>query len=308
MTEGGEARPWLGLLGGAIAVAIWSGWVVATRHAMTEQLSPLAVAAMRYAVPAVMLAPIWLRRGLVPRGVPLPAVVLMTIGWGAPFALLTAQGMKTVPAALFGPLVPGLAPILVAGLAWAVDGDRPRPAGWVGLALIAGALALILGQWAAEGDIAALGGAPYLLTATCGMAVYAVSFRRSRLGPAEATAYVGLYSLPILAVGLAFRPDVFDGMTAGQLAGQLLIQGVLAGVVAAFAYGMALRHLGIARGSTANALVPVCAALAGTAILGESLSVLDWLAVAAASLGVAVVNGALRGLWRKRGGVGSAAE
>ncbi len=299
MTDGGEAKPWLGLLGGAIAVAIWSGWVVATRHAMTEQLSPLAVAVMRYSVPAVVLAPVWLRRGLVPSGVPVAAIVLMTIGWGAPFALLTAQGMKTVPAALFGPLVPGLAPILVAGLAWAVDGERLRPAGWIGLALIAGALALILGQWAVEGDVAALSGAPFLLTATCGMAVYAVAFRRSRLGPAAATAYVGLYSLPLLAVGLAIQPGVFAGMTAGQLAGQLLIQGVLAGVVAAFAYGMALRHLGIARGSTANALVPVCAALGGMTVLGESLTPLDWIAVAAASLGVAVVNGAFRGLGRK---------
>ena len=289
----------------AVAVAIWSGWIVATRHAMTERLSPLAVAVMRYGVPAVLLAPVWLRRGIVPRGVPLAAVVLMMLGWGAPFVLLTAQGMKTVPAALFGPLVPGLAPILVAGLAWAVDGERPRPASWIGLALIAGALAAILGQWAAEGDIAALRGAPFLLSATCGMAVYAVAFRRSRLSPAEATAYVGLYSLPLLAVGLMLEPRVFAGMTAAQLAGQLLIQGVLAGVVAAFAYGLALRHLGIARGSTANALVPVCAALAGMAILGESLSVLDWLAVAAASLGVAVVNGAFRGLWRHRAAGGS---
>lgn len=297
------------MLGGLVAVAIWGGWVVATRHAMTEQLSPLAIAIMRYSVPALLLAPLWLRRGPVPRGVPVAAIVLMTIGWGAPFALLTAQGMKTVPAALFGPLVPGLAPILVAGLAWAVDGERPRAESWIGLALLVGALAAILGQWAAEGDIAALGGAPYLLAATCGMAVYAVAFRRSRLGPAEAIAYVGLYSLPVLAVGLAVQPDVFAGIPARQLAWQFFMQGVLAGVVAAFAYGLALRHLGIARGSTANALVPVCAALGGMAILGETLSVLDWLAVAAASLGVAIVNGAFGGLRRRgRAAGGSAAE
>lgn len=289
--RGGEARLSLGLLGGAVAVTIWAGWIVATRAAMTDQLSPTLLAVARYGVPALVLAPVWLCRGIVPSGVPLGALVLMTLGWGAPFVFLTAEGLKTVPAALFGPLVPGLAPIIVAMLAWAVDGERPRPSSWIGLGLLAGALAAILGQWAVEGDLLALRGVPFLLTASFDMSVYAVAFRRSRMTPAEATAYVALYSLPLLGVALVLTPGAFDGVTMRGFAWQLLIQGLLAGVVASFAYGMALRHLGVARGSTANALVPVCAALAGMAFLGEELSVLDWFAVAAASLGVAVVNG-----------------
>ena len=71
----------------------------------------------------------------------------------------------------------------------------------------------------------------------------------------------------------------------------LLTQGLITGIGAVLAYGLAIRHLGAVRASTANALVPVCAALLGLAVLGEHISALDWIAVAAASLGVAVVNG-----------------
>ena len=69
------------------------------------------------------------------------------------------------------------------------------------------------------------------------------------------------------------------------------VQGVLSGLVAVLAYGMAIRHLGALRGSTANAMTPVCAAIVAVALLGEEITWLDGLAVTCSSLGVAAVNG-----------------
>lgn len=298
-----ETRPVLGLLGAAVAVAIWAGWISATRFAVSDpgtRVDPLILAICRAGLPALVLAPVILRRGLVPDGARVGPILLMALGWGAPFTLMVGNGLMTVPASLFGPLVPGLAPILVTLLAWAVFRTRPGANLVAGLVLIGTAMLSILVQWLDDGDIAALSGAPWLLMASLGISVYTIMFRVSGLNPLEATAYISLYSLPFLAVWSLLYPEALFVPTPGQWGFHLLTQGLMTGVLAVLAYGMAVRHLGAVRGSTANALVPVCAALVGVSVLGEDLTALGWCAVIAASLGVAVVNGMFSTLFSRR--------
>lgn len=282
-------------MGGAIAVLIWSGWITATRYAVSDgggsATDPLVLAICRAGLPALILAPVIWRRGLLPKGARLGPVILMSIGWGAPFTFFVGEGLKTVPASLFGPLVPGMAPIIVTVLALLIFRDRPSRQFLWGLALIGGAMAMILGEWLWHGDFAALQGAPFLLMSSLGISVYTVMFRISGLNAVEATAYLSLYSLPVLLVWFLLVPDAVVGLSVGEWGFHALTQGLLTGVGAVLAYGLAVRHLGAARGSTANALVPVCAALVGTSLLAERLTGLEWVAVVAASLGVAVVNG-----------------
>jgi drug/metabolite transporter (DMT)-like permease len=290
----GDTKPWLGLLGAAVAVTIWAGWISATRLAMVEAVDPLVPAFCRNAVPAAVLLPVILRRGIVPRGAPVRAVALMALGWGVPFVLFCAWGLKTVPASLFAPLTPGMAPILVALLSRGLFGERLSGAVVTGLVLVGLSLALIIGEWVVTADSAALAGAPWLLAASFGFAVYTVNFRRSGLSPLEATGYVGLWSLPLLAPLALMTPGAFAGLSAHDWAFHLAVQGVLAGIVAAVAYALAIRHLGAVRGSMANALMPVAAGLAGVWLLGERPGTAGWLAIALASLGVAAANGAFR--------------
>ncbi|MFD2029737.1 hypothetical protein ACFSKM_04330 [Ancylobacter dichloromethanicus] len=44
-----------------LAVAIWGGWIVSTRHAVHGHLPPMTVGWLRFVVPAVVLAPAWIR-------------------------------------------------------------------------------------------------------------------------------------------------------------------------------------------------------------------------------------------------------
>lgn len=289
-----DTNPVIGMLGGLVAVLIWSGWIVATRDAMSGTTDALVLALMRNGLPAMILAPVWLKRGIIPKGAHLPSVLWMTIGWGAPFTLFVGAGLEHVPAGLFGPLVPGLAPLIVAGLAWAFFANRPGRGVALGLALMAVALLSVLIQWIDEGNWAEMTGAPYLLMASLGISIFTVTMPRSGLNPVEATAYICLYSLPIIAVFMLIRPDIFAGETPQSLAWHGLVQGIITGLGAVLAYGIAIRHLGAVRGSTANALVPVVAAVAAMALLGESLTWIDWVAVFCSSLGVAAVNGAFK--------------
>ena len=59
----------IGVAAGLGAVAIWAGWIVATRHAVGHGLEPAAVGLLRFAIPALVFAPVWLRTGLKPRTV-----------------------------------------------------------------------------------------------------------------------------------------------------------------------------------------------------------------------------------------------
>lgn len=297
-TTTSDARPWIGLLGGAVAVAIWAGWISATRFAVDAEggapTDPLVLALCRAGLPALVLAPVIWRRGLVPRGARLGPIIVMALGWGAPFTFFVGEGLKTVPAGLFGPLVPGMAPIIVTVLAFLLFRERPTRQFLWGLALIGGAMAAVLGEWLWQGNLAALGGAPFLLMASLGISLYTVMFRISGLTAIEATAYLSLYSFPVLAVWTFLVPEVLLRPDAAEWAFHAVTQGLLTGIGAVLAYGLAVRHLGAVRGSTANALVPVCAALVGMFALGETLGTLEWCAVIAASVGVAVVNGLIR--------------
>ena len=81
-------------------------------------------------------------------------------------------------------------------------------------------------------------------------------------------------------------------LAAGELLWLLLLHGVLSGAVSIVTYSYAIAQLGAARAASLSALVPVLAAVMGAAFLGEALGPLDWAAILAASLGVALVNGA----------------
>ena len=98
-----DTKPWLGLLGGAVAVVIWAGWISATRFSVSGDAGampatdPLVLAICRAGLPALVLAPVIWRRGLVPRGARLGPILLMALGWGAPFTFFVGEGLKTVP-------------------------------------------------------------------------------------------------------------------------------------------------------------------------------------------------------------------
>ena len=289
-----DTKTWIGVLAGGVAVIIWAGWISATRHAVSNPGSatdPLVLAICRAGLPAVILAPVIWRRGLFPRDSRLVPILIMAAGWGAPFVFFVGEGLKTVPASLFGPLVPGLAPILVALFAWVILAERPGARILWGLVMIGSAMAAVLGQWASQGDWPALAGAPWLIAASTGISIYTVMFRISGLSPIEGVAYISLYSLPMLFAWYLLQPDAVLGLTVSEWAFHAATQGVLTGILAVLAYGTAVRHLGTVRGATANAMVPVTAALVGGWALDEVLSLLEWIAVVIASFGVAVVNG-----------------
>jgi drug/metabolite transporter (DMT)-like permease len=186
-----------GLLAAFGAVLIWAAWVVGTRHAVTHALDPFALGFLRFAVPAVVFAPVWWRSGLRPRGVSL-AKMLGLMGAGAPFFITVALAMRDATAAEIGPLLPGTMPLFVAVLSMALFGERPGRAGGLGQMLIFLGVAAIGGRdmlsgtqgWQAH---------VLLLAGSTMWAVYTIAYKHSGLSSLVATATVSAWSAMLLA-------------------------------------------------------------------------------------------------------------
>lgn len=281
----------LGYVGIITAVVVWAGWIVATRDAMNTSYAPLDVALLRYVVPAVMLAPVWLRKGVFPKGENPVLLAIMTIGWGGPFVVLISIGLQTVPASLFGPLVPGLLPMVVAFWGLAIAGERINRVRWVGLGFIAAAVALVVGPAALAADGAGfLQGVPWLLTACMGWSAFTIAFRNTGLSGLESAAYVCLYSAPFLLLATYFFGSDLHNFSGVNVLTQGFVQGVLSGTISVAAYGYAVKTLGLARASAFTSLVPVLATIGGWWLLNETVSTAGWAAAVSACIGVLLVN------------------
>ncbi|MEX2520786.1 MAG: DMT family transporter [Paracoccaceae bacterium] len=272
------------------SVLIWAGWIVAVRDAMVTKHAPLDIALLRYGAPAILLAPYWLRKGVFPKGESPLMLIIMTLGWGGPFVLMISQGMKTVDASLFGPLVPGLLPMVVALWGYVVEGDTMRLGRLLGLGFIAAAVVLVLGPAVAGGDPGLLAGAPWLVCACFGWSAFTIAFRRTNLSGIEAAAYVCLYSTPFLLVAAMIAGTGLFEYPARELAFQVTVQGVLSGAISVGFYGYAVRTLGLASTASFTCLVPVLAAIGGLVMLGETVGPAGWAASASACVGVLLVN------------------
>lgn len=276
-----------------LAVLIWAGWLPATSVAVAEGISAVDLCLLRYGVPALLLAPVLLRTGLYPRGVP-PLAMLALMGWGAPFVLLLSTALGRASVLHASALVPCTMPLIAAAASWLIFGEPVARARRPGMVLIGIAAALVLlSILTGDGttDLATMG---LLLLACCGWAAYTVAFRRSGLKAVEATAFVCFYSTLLVLPVLAFTGSALSEVSLSSLAFHITAQGILSGFVAAVAYGLAIDRLGMAPAAAFSVLVPVMATVVAYFWMGEVPSALDCFALGVGTLGVAIVNGLIR--------------
>jgi drug/metabolite transporter (DMT)-like permease len=123
-------------------------------------------------------------------------------------------------------------------------------------------------------------------------AFYTVAMRRARLD--------GLHAASIAAVGAlmlylpAYLTVAGTSLAAApwsDIALQAFVQGILTAIVSLIFYGRAVGILGASSGAAFAALSPAMTAVMAIPILGEWPTTMDWMAIAAISVGVYVVSG-----------------
>ena len=283
-----------GAVFGFAAASIWAGWSVMTRLAVTTSLDVWDIAALRFGVAGVLLAPVVVRRGLALDRLGWLGLAALIAGLGAPYALAAVGGLGFAPAADQGALNPGCMPLFVALIAAIVLGERLSAARKLGLSLtVAGVLLIVVGHaWsAAWGTSRALGDALFLVAAflSAGFTVVVV---QAKLDPLHAAALVSAGSLVVyVPLYLGFFGTRLAELPLADIAVQALFQGVVVTIVSLLLYGRAVAILGASGGSAFGALVPALSALFAIPLLGEWPSETDWSGIVLISVGVYLASG-----------------
>ena len=260
-------------------VLLWAGFVLLSRVAGASGLSGFDLTALRFAVAAAVLLPVWLCWKRVPLLDPRMWALAAVGGIGYPLAAYS--GLQFAPAAHGAVLISGTLPFAVTLMAWWLLRERPGPRRWLALAVIAagvGCMALHSGgdlsqSW--RGDL-------LLLLASLLWGLYTVLVKRWRRTPWEVTIggallaaalYLPVYAL-WLPVGLGTAP-------LGAIALQGFFQGVMVVIVAMLFFMQAMARLGPTRLGSVMATVPAIAGLGAVLLLGEPFS---WLLAAGLGL------------------------
>ncbi len=280
----------LGYAAGTITVLIWSSWFLATRHSATTPLGSIDIGLIRFGIPALALSPVWLRTGLLPKGLSLHLLAIMVAGCGAIFFLVTTLAIHSTPAASSGILLGGSMPLATALIGILLFGERPDATRIAGLlAIVAGVLILLVRSLA---DASLPWTSFVLLPAGAVLwASYTHAFRRSGLSALQASALIAIWSFLIMAaLALVFGISL-PRAPLPEIGLQVLSQGILSGLVAMLAYGTAVRTLGGTQAAAFTALTPVLATLGGGFLLGEQIGLAEISAAIITGIGVALSTG-----------------
>jgi drug/metabolite transporter (DMT)-like permease len=267
------------------ALLIWAGWFAVTRVSVTRVLGPADIVAFRLVGGAMVLLPLFLPQiRAIPRRHWAEGAV-MSLLWGAPFALLVALGVQLTSAAHAAAVTPATMPVFAGVIAWAMFGEFPGRQRLLGFAIIAVGVVVLNRSFAGYGGATAWGGDAALLGAAVMWGVYTIRLRRSGMKTVQAAAMVCLYSLVIYVPCYALSG--VQRLTVAPMAEILLqfaYQGLLVGGIAVLAYNFAVARLG-GRAAVVIALVPVVAALLAIPVNGEVPSAVEWLGIGAIAAG-----------------------
>jgi drug/metabolite transporter (DMT)-like permease len=281
---------------GFIAMSIWAGWSAMTRLAVTTSLDAIDVAALRFGVAGILLAPVVVQRGLAVERLGWLGLAVMIVGIGAPYVLVAAGGLRFAPASDQGALNPGCMPLFVAFISAVVLDESIVLARGLGLALIfAGALVIMVWHafdqnlaWSASRTF----GDALFLCAAFLTACFTVVMRRARLDPLHAAALVATGSLvtylPVYFVLAGMR---LAAIPLADLVVQAIFQGILVTIVSIVLYGRSIAMLGASGGAAFGALVPALSALFAIPLLGEWPSETDCFGIILISAGVYLTSG-----------------
>ena len=279
-------KPLLGLAAAATLVAIWSGWIVASRAGAQSPLTVFDITAIRYGVSGLVALPlvIYLRPW---RGLSFRRMALLSLAAGWPYALVSYGGFAFAPAAHGGVYMNGALPALALLLSWLWLGEKPRALQIGGSALIivgAGIFANDRGGLAVEG--AWIGDLLFIASAlsfTC----YMVLTRHWTITlPQVLLCLAVINGLTYVPVWWAFLPSNLAIASSEQIALQVVYQGLVPNLIGMLLVALAARHAGPAVTATFMAAVPATGTLLSIVFLDEIPGPLAWLGIAVLTGGI----------------------
>lgn len=278
-------RAWIGLVLGSV---FWAGNALVAR-AVRDDIPPLSLSFWRWSLALVLLLPfvaptLWRERERIRRG-GWRLLVLAAVGIGIYNSLLysAAHTTEAINLTLVSTCLP-LATFLGAGL---LLGEWPRRGAWIGLAIAAAGLLLLISRGELQRLLALQfnNGDLLMLLAVFDWALYSLLLRRW-------AAWVELPSLALLGLMIALCLPMLLPFYLYELAtvggfevsaanlGAIAYTAVFASLVAYFAWTNGVRVIGASKAALSSYLMPVFTALLGWLLLDEQLQSFHWIGAA----------------------------
>lgn len=275
----------------ALTVMIFSGWFVVTRLGVSRELRIWDIAALRFGIGAMLLAPAVLRPGARVSIAAWGEGLVFAVLWGVPFVLLVALGLKLTSAAQAASVAPTLMPVFAGVFGWGFLRERLGRLRWLGYAAIVIGLVCLVSAGAAAHGTPSIRGIAALTVAAAMWAIYTLLFRRSRLTPIQSAALICVWSTALyLPAYLLLGLSRFSVASPGEIALQALYQGVLMSGIALITYNRAVSLLGSSAATAVIALLPAVASILAIPVLAETPSLAEGMSIVVIVLGVLLAS------------------
>lgn len=279
----------IGMLCGVMIVMLFSSFTLVSRLGFSSSLQLMDIAALRFSISGVLLAPVLWHYGL--SNVPRRDAAALTFSGGFGFALLAFTGFSLAPASHGGVLLHGTLALTTFALVWMtsrIQATRRRVIGL--LAILAGIAAMTLDSVAASSGRQLLGDGALLL-ASVSWSAYGLITRRLGLRPVHSASIVAVLSaccfFPIYSM-LPGTGHTLLSATWTELLLQGIFQGILIGVASPFLYSRAIASLGALETALFTAAVPCVTTVSAILLLNEFPSAAAIVGVAVVTVGMAV--------------------
>jgi drug/metabolite transporter (DMT)-like permease len=214
---------------------------------------------------------------------------LFTFFGGIGYATAVYAAFRLAPAAHASVLLPGALPFATALIAWLWLRQSPTRPQRFALGLVLLGILLTAGDTLSQGPTltgSQLLGDALFLCGSSSWAVFTLLLRQHPMPPLAATVGVNLGSaLVYLPLWWLFLPSTLDQAPMAEIAMQVFYQGILVVFIAMLTYTVAVRHLGPQAVALLMAVVPGLSAVAAVPVLGEPLSALTMMGLAAVTAG-----------------------
>lgn len=281
----------LGLLAAIAVLFIWSGFIVFSRAGVLSGLTPYDIAALRFIVAGLLVAPFlsawW------PRNLPLGVQALMVLaGPGALYSVLIYAGLERASAAYGGVFSNGALPLVTMGLAFALAGTRPGRGEVIGSAVIIVGGVMVAWRGLSQGGADVGAAIALFLFCAAMIGTYIYTIRQFGVTPRQALAVVTLpNTLIFIPLWWFALPSTLAEAETTTIIAQALFQGIGPGFLALICFAMMANHLGATPTAAVSASVPAVAALLAIPVLGEIPTTLEWIGIGTVTLGLVLLIG-----------------
>ena len=276
-----KVGPYLAAL---LVVCIWSGWLTISRHGVHSSLEPADITLLRYWTAFCFVLPLVLRFDW--RRFSWRQYLVIALGIGFPYTLLSFWGMESIRAAHTGVIVNGSLPVLGALASWYLfrQGISWRRIAAIVLLFIANMTMNGGGTWS-SGQIS---GILILLLAACIYTMHITSIRLWSVSWKEVIVVVPTVNVLLFTPLWPFLPSALFRSSWQDIAVQALYQGLIVNVLALMCGTYAIRYLGPVTVAMFMAMVPVTTAVLAWITLWEALNSWELAGIAGCSLGLLI--------------------